>query len=95
MAELRSLWVGKKLGVKITGGNWHRLNGAALKSDTSSWGRAWETEDHSLLLFATVHPLRAGTAFHIYHAAATFEVAAHALNVHSEGKLRSTADKSY
>ncbi|GFT82008.1 hypothetical protein TNCV_3909531 [Trichonephila clavipes] len=37
-AELRCLPLGKKLGVKITCGNWYRLNDAALKSDTSSWG---------------------------------------------------------
>ncbi|GFX85409.1 hypothetical protein TNCV_3715831 [Trichonephila clavipes] len=37
-AELRCLPLGKKLRFKITCGNWYRLNDAALKSDTSSWG---------------------------------------------------------
>ncbi|GFX99120.1 hypothetical protein TNCV_2493011 [Trichonephila clavipes] len=35
---IRCLLLEKKLGVKITSGNWYRLNGAALKSDTSVWG---------------------------------------------------------
>ncbi|GFS70893.1 hypothetical protein TNCV_2719751 [Trichonephila clavipes] len=37
-AKLRCLPLGKKLGDKITYGNWYRLSSAALKSDTSSWG---------------------------------------------------------
>ncbi|GFW37821.1 hypothetical protein TNCV_4630261 [Trichonephila clavipes] len=37
-SQLRCLPLGKKLGVKITSGNWYRLNGAVRKSDTSSWG---------------------------------------------------------
>ncbi|GFV60338.1 hypothetical protein TNCV_3469741 [Trichonephila clavipes] len=41
-SELRCLPLRKKLGIKVTCGNWHRLlYGAALKSATSSWGISW------------------------------------------------------
>ncbi|GFW11460.1 hypothetical protein TNCV_3809791 [Trichonephila clavipes] len=37
-SEFKCLPLGRKLGVKIIHGIWYRLDGGALKSDTSSWG---------------------------------------------------------
>ncbi|GFU22046.1 hypothetical protein TNCV_405901 [Trichonephila clavipes] len=41
-SELRCLPLRRKLGLKITCGNWYRLlYGVALKSDTCSWGMSY------------------------------------------------------
>ncbi|GFX15641.1 hypothetical protein TNCV_2131271 [Trichonephila clavipes] len=43
-AELRCLPLGKKLGVKMTCDSCGHLNGAALKSDSRSWGMSAKVE---------------------------------------------------